>query len=111
MSAEADVPAPLDRFIETVNGGDTEGFLSFFLDDGVVDDWGRRFVGHDEIRGWSDREFIGAQGTFTPHDVSTEGAIVTIDAMWESNHYTGPSRFAFEIEDDRVKEMKITGSE
>jgi hypothetical protein len=41
------------------NAGDTQSFLNSVSADAVVDDWGREFRGHDAIRGWSDREFIG----------------------------------------------------
>lgn len=108
MSEHPAVPSPVDRFIEAVNNGDSDSFLGFFPDDGVVDDWGRRFVGHDEIRGWSDNEFVGAEGTLTPRVVSTEGDTITVDADWESNHYTGPSRFIFVVDGSMVKEMRIT---
>lgn len=81
------LPAPVDRFVEAVNAGDTEAFLGFFPDDGVMDDWGRRFVGQDAIRGWSDKEFIGAQGRMT-----------------------GPSRFVFVRAGERIQEMQITSA-
>ncbi len=67
------VPEPVAAFVAVVNRHDTQAFLAFFPADGVVDDWGRRFVGHDAIRGWSDREFIGASGTMTPQQVDREG--------------------------------------
>ena len=39
----------------------------------------------------------------------TEGEVRLI-ADWTSNHYTGPSRFVFVLEGDRVKEMRITNA-
>lgn len=103
-------PDPVDRFVEAVNAGDTDMFLSFFPEDGVVDDWGRRFVGHDAIRGWSDQEFIGAQGKMTVTEVAQEENAVTVTADWVSNHYTGPSRFTFLIGGGKVQEMRITSA-
>lgn len=102
------VPEPVNGFIEAVNGGDTDRFLAFFPDDGVVDDWGRQFRGHEEIRGWSDREFVGAKGTLTPTAVQQDGDTVTVDGDWASNHFTGPSRFVFTVAGDQVREMRIT---
>jgi hypothetical protein len=52
-------PAPVRRLLEAANANDSEAFLATFVDRGVVDDWGRQFVGAQAIRGWSDREFIG----------------------------------------------------
>ena len=56
-----DLPTPVRAAIDAANANDTDAFLACFPPDGVVDDWGREFVGHDEIRGWSDREFIGVK--------------------------------------------------
>ncbi len=103
-----DVPEPVSGFIAAVNAGDTERFLDYFPTDGVVNDWGREFHGHDAIRGWSDREFVGAQGTLTPANVTHEGNTITVDGDWASNHFTGPSRFVFTVDGDAVREMRIT---
>jgi hypothetical protein len=47
-----ELPPLIDRFVAAVNRGNTEAFLACFPADGVVDDWGRRFTGHEAIRGW-----------------------------------------------------------
>ena len=39
------VPEPVGSLIEAVNRTDVESFLGFFVEDGEVDDWGRRFQG------------------------------------------------------------------
>lgn len=54
-----DLPDPVAAALDAANANDTAGFLACFAPDGVVDDWGREFRGPDEIREWSDREFIG----------------------------------------------------
>lgn len=102
------MPEPVDRFISAVNAGDTESFLAFFPQDGVVDDWGRRFVGHDAIKGWSDREFIGAEGRMTVTRIDVNGDEASVDADWRSNHFTGPSRFVFTLRGDQIEQMRIT---
>jgi hypothetical protein len=104
------LPPPIDRFVEAVNAGDTEAFLGLFPEDGVVDDWGRRFVGREAIRGWSDAEFIGAEGRMTVTGVEQTPGGVSVTADWESNRFTGPSRFTFVIDGERIKEMRITGA-
>lgn len=103
------LPDLIERFVKTVNGGDTTSFLDFFPKDGAVDDWGRRFVGHDAIRGWSDREFIGAKGHMTVTGAEEKGNTVSITADWKSNYFTGPSRFVFVLKGDKIQEMCITG--
>jgi ketosteroid isomerase-like protein len=87
------VPEPIERFVVAVNRGDTEAFLAFFPEDGGVDDLGRRFEGHDAIRAWSDREFVGANGTMTPQAETVRGDAVDVRAGWKSEHHSGDSRF------------------
>lgn len=101
------LPEPVSKLVTAVADRDTDAFLALFAQNGVVDDWGRRFVGHDAIRRWSDKEFIGARGVLTPREVSRSGDIVTVDAGWQSNFYSGDSRFVFVLEGDVIREMRI----
>jgi len=100
----------LRRFVDLVNSGDTESFLAFFPDDGVVEDSGRRFVGHDGIRRWSDRELIGAKGQMTVTGFRQNKNGTSITADWKSNYFTGPACFAFEFGGDRIRELRITSA-
>jgi hypothetical protein len=52
------------------------------------DDEGRRFVGHEAIRRWSDREFIVARGRMTVTGVSNTKSGVTINADWKGDTKT-----------------------
>lgn len=104
------IPAPVDRFVEAVNRHDGDAFLAFFPADGVVDDWGREFTGPEEIKGWSDVEFIGAEGTMDVQSVSEEDGVVTVIADWRSNHANGMSSFAFTADGDRITRMTIRGA-
>src|ERR1700733_5910429 len=103
------LPAPVRRPRHSANGGDSDGFLSAFTDDGAVNDWGREFRGPDAIRGWSDDEFIGKQVTLEVTGTRTEGAITTVSAQVGGNGFNGPSDFAFTVEGDRISLMRITG--
>ena len=105
--SEPQLPDPIGHFVESVNRGDTESFLGFFLRDGVVDDSGRRFEGHDAIRRWSDREFIGAKGRITVKSVEQTKNAVSVRADWASNYFTGPSRFLLVLKGRKIQEMRI----
>ncbi|PSL00866.1 SnoaL-like protein [Murinocardiopsis flavida] len=105
--ADAAVPEPVASFIDTVNSHDESGFLDAFTPDGAVDDWGRTFTGRQAIKAWSDNEFIGARGTLTPEDVTTEGDRVVVVGDWRSEHANGLSRFTFDIAGDRIAMMTI----
>ncbi|MGV3491325.1 MAG: nuclear transport factor 2 family protein [Devosia sp.] len=105
-----DVPAPVAAFRDRVNAGDTNGVLELFPPDGVVIDWGRRFVGHAAIGGWSDKELVGAHGTLTiTAIVSADARTVVADTQWTSSFFTGPGRFTFTLEGDLIRQMEIAG--
>jgi hypothetical protein len=104
---EQKLPAAVARAIDAVNTGDTEAFLSEFATDGWIDDNGRRFVGRDEMRAWSDRELIGANTRF---DVTGSEPIehgVAVDIEVSSDGFNGYSRFAFEVEGEALRSMAI----
>lgn len=106
--SEVALPHPVAAVVRSINAGDTEGFLDLFSERGVVDDWGRRFVGRQAIRAWSDRELIGAKGMMTVRSVAARGSEVTVIGDWKSNFYTGPGKFIFRIEGRKVAEWRIT---
>lgn len=100
--------AVVGRVLAAANGHDTEGFVGCFSEDGVVDDWGREFVGHYAIRGWSDAEFIGVEVTLAVIGVTTtaDGA-ETVEATVGGHGFNGPSHFTFVTAGDRVTRMEI----
>jgi len=104
------LPDPIHRFVEEVNRGDTESFLAFFPEHGAVDDEGRRFIAHEAIRRWSDREFIAAKGRMTVTRVTQTNNGASFNADWKSNYYSGASRFAFVLDGDRIRELRVTGA-
>jgi hypothetical protein len=103
-----DLPAPVARAIDAVNAEDTGAFLSTFSADGWIDDNGRRFTGHDEMRTWSDRELIGAHTRFEITGAEPTDAGVAVDIEVASDGFNGFSRFAFEVEGDALRGMAIT---
>ena len=101
------LPEPVARALQTANANDTEAFLAAFVDDGVVDDWGREFTGPVEIRSWSDREFIGKRVTLEIQTVEHSGDETVITAEVGGDGFNGPSRFSFLVAGDRVSRMTI----
>ena len=102
------LPAPVARAIDAVNAGDTDAFLSEFATDGWIDDNGRRFAGRDAMRGWSDRELIGANSRFVVRRSESTERGVDVDIEVASDGFNGYSRFAFEVERDGLRSMTIT---
>jgi hypothetical protein len=102
------LPSPIERMVAAINGGDTDAFLDCFTAKGVVDDWGRRFVGAKAIRGWSDKETIGAKGRMTVTGVEEKAGEIVVTGDWKSNFYSGPGRYVFRLDGGRIAEMRIT---
>jgi len=100
-------PAPVAKLLEAANANDTEAFLATFVEGGVVDDWGREFVGEDAIRGWSDREFIGKHVSLGIRGIERDGESTVVTADVGGEGFNGPSHFSFLVDDDRVSRMTI----
>lgn len=99
------------KFVDIVNGGDTDAFLSLFQDNGSVLDSGRRYSGFDAIKQWCDREFIGAEGKIALKVIHPpEGNSCKIEADWKSTYYSGSSEFVFIMSsDNKILELRIQG--
>ena len=106
MSAH-EIPEPVATFLERVNAHDEEAFLDAFTPAGAVDDWGRTFTGREQIKTWSDKEFIGSRGVLTVEEVRVAGDEVTVVGDWRSNYANGRSRFVFEVDGDKLAKMTI----
>ena len=96
MSTPAD---PVHRLLDAVRRGDGPGLAELFGARGAVDDWGRVFTGRDEVRGWSDREFLGLDGRLTVRHTSAAGTVLVVD-ITTTGGYNGPARLAFALADD-----------
>ena len=101
------LPEPVARALRAANANDIEAFLAAFADDGVVDDWGREFVGPAEIRSWSDREFIGKRVMLEIGSVEHRGDETVVSAQVGGDGFNGPSHFTFFVDGDRVARMMI----
>ena len=101
------LPEPVAAAIEAANANDTAAFLACFMPDGVVDDWGREFRGPDEIREWSDREFIGVGVSLDVTGVEREDGETTVTATVGGEGFNGPGHFTFAVNSDRLARMTI----
>lgn len=104
---EHTIPEPIGSFINAVNRHDEDAFLDAFTADGVIDDWGRRFVGRAAMKRWSDKEFIGARGTLAVDEVTVAGDEITVVGEWTSNYANGRSRFVFVTDGELLASMTI----
>ena len=108
MSDAALDPA-VRQLLDATNAEDTAAFLAAFTEDGVVDDWGRRFVGRAEIARWSDGENIGVHARFEVTGVRAEGSGQAVDVQVSGGGFNGPSTLVFQTAGGRVRSMTIRG--
>ena len=107
MSTHEPAPEPVARLLHAANDNDIDAFLSIFAADGVVDDWGREFVGPAAIRAWSDHEFIGQHVSLEVRDIQTDGHATVVTADVGGHGFNGPSHFSFSLDGSRVSRMTI----
>lgn len=105
-----ELPQPVREFFDATNDGDLARFTASFAADGVVDDWGREFRGHDAIAQWSRAESIGVQQTFAVTDAHRDGDDVVVIAEVGGGGFNGASTFTFRLTPDggSVERMVIT---
>lgn len=103
------VPPSVVTAIDSANAGDVDGFLDAFAPDGSVDDWGRVFTGREQVRRWSDAEFIGVNVSLTDLDFTSVDGGVAVRAQVGGDGFTGPSTFTFAVGPDGIERMTITG--
>lgn len=103
-------PDLIERLAAIINAGNTDEFLALFPTDGIVEDWGRRFIGHAAIRGWSDKELIGAKGALTLGAIiDRSDNRVSMQTEWVSNFFSGTSVFTFTLDGELIRELVISG--
>ena len=69
-----------DRYVQTVNESDPEGFLALFADDAVVEDAGRVIRGLDAISKWSTTDIFAVNVSLEALDKSTEVGEIVLTA-------------------------------
>jgi ketosteroid isomerase-like protein len=102
-----ELPAPVRAALAAANANDMEAFLDCFSEDAVVGDWGWEFQGRDQIRAWSDREFIGRKVSLEVTAVEGRNGRTVIGVEVGGEGFNGPSRLKFQIEGDKVTRMTV----
>ena len=107
MSDTTSIPAPIQAFVDAINNADTDGFVGLFAADGLVNDWGTEYRGHDRVRRWAGSDAIGADARMTVLSASTDGDTTTIRFGWRSRVFTGESTGIFVIDGEHLRSFTI----
>lgn len=102
-----EVPAAVAAFVAAINAGDTDAFVALFAVDGVIDDWGTEYRGHERIRQWAQSDAIGAQARMSLRSSETVGEVTTVRFDWASSVFTGASTGIFTLREDRLVGFRI----
>ena len=104
-----ELPPAVARLFEATNAEDRAAFLDAFTDDGVVDDWGRRFAGRERIAEWDAGENIGVHSRIEATSVRLAGDTVEVGVQVSGEGYNGGGTFTARLRDGKVAELLIRG--
>lgn len=105
-----DLPKPILAAIDAANSGDVDAFLATFAPvTGLFDDWGHEYRGADEIRRWSDGEFIGRNVTIDVVFSYTNDDEAVVLAQVGGDSFNGAYTYSFCLEDDSLTTMRVIG--
>jgi hypothetical protein len=102
-----DLPPPVQRFIETTNHGDSDGFLACFASDAVLTDGGREYRGADGIAEWNGTDNIGAKARFEVLEGKPTGRGYAVVLRVSSSNFNGEGTVLFQLEGDRIAGVLI----
>ena len=104
-----ELPPEVARLLQATNAEDRAAFLDAFTDDGVVDDWGRRFAGRERIAEWDAGENIGVHSRIEATSVRRDGDTVEFGVQVTGGGYNGGGTFTAELRDGKVARLLIRG--
>jgi hypothetical protein len=101
------LPAPIQRFIDATNQGDSDAFVAAFAPNASLTDYGRVFHGAEGARSWDASDNIGKRSRFDVVAFRQEAGewIVTVDVSGDG--FTGRSDIRFAIDGDLISRMVI----
>ena len=104
-----ELPPEVARLLAATNAEDRAAFLDAFTDNGVVDDWGRRFAGRERIAEWDAGENIGVHSRIEATSVRRDGDTVEFGVRVSGDGYNGGGTFTAELRDGKVALLQIRG--
>lgn len=101
------IPALIQRFIDTTNAGDTEGFLQSFAEDSSLSDWGRTYNGRDEISRWDQSDNIGVDAQLKIADIDLVDGEYHALVIVTGKGFNGPGQMRFSLAGSQIAKLVI----
>lgn len=104
------LPLPFADYVDANARLDLDGMLKTFAADAVFLDNGKRFEGHEAIRGLLKEMVVDLKAIFTPDAVRHEGRVVVVEGPAHGVFPGSPIRFTYrvELDGDVIKTMEVS---
>ncbi len=108
MSLE--LPSPIADYVAANARLDLDGMLKTFAADAVFLDNGKRFEGHEAIRGLLEEMVVDLKAIFTPDALRHEGSVAVIEGPAHGDFPGSPIRFTYrvDVDGDAIKIMEVS---
>jgi hypothetical protein len=102
-------PLILDALVAAVNAEDVDSFLALFAEDGRIDDLGRSYQRHEDIRRWTETELLAFHARLKPLNTSGDehSAAMTADILRDG--LIASRSFVLTLHDGLITVMTVTG--
>lgn len=104
----SELPSTVRRFFTAIKTDDLNMFEGILDDALVIDDWGTIFKGKDKAIEFSKGHLLNQSAEFDITEVKTESNQVIIDGTWKSKNFTGPTRFIFQLQNEKIYNLVIS---
>ena len=104
------LPSPIADYVAANARLDLDGMITPFAADAVFLDNGKRFEGHQAIRGLLKEMVVDLKAIFTPDTIRQEKGQVVVEGPAHGDFKGSPIRFTyrFDLDGDAIKTVEIT---
>lgn len=104
------LPRPFADYVDANARLDLDGMIQTFAPDAVFLDNGKRFVGHEEIRGLLKEMVVDLKAIFTPETARPDGDLVVVEGPAHGNFPGSPIRFTYRVavQGDAITSMEVS---
>jgi ketosteroid isomerase-like protein len=81
-----ELPLIVAEHVDAVNAGDVAAIMRTFSEGAFVNDARREYWGAHEIRGWVEREIVGAHVRMDPVEVRTHHDLLVVRALYDGEY-------------------------